>query len=201
MREKFPGEEVGIALAYCSYKDPDANKSASIISSLVRQLAVRGDKLHRAVDDLYRKNRTQGKMSTSPKVGDLKCLLLSLATSFDKAYLFVDGIDECEIEERRDLLSCLKNLTKTRNGRVRVFTTSRPHAQDIQRALDDPSTITRLDISAIDADIEAFVRYQVERAEELLELMGAEGEADHPGPIFSFRDRVISSITSRASGL
>ncbi|KAK4109709.1 hypothetical protein N656DRAFT_316279 [Canariomyces notabilis] len=55
VKAKFPDEETVVAMACCHLNDPDANTSISIISSLVKQLAIHGDTLHREVHELYHK--------------------------------------------------------------------------------------------------------------------------------------------------
>ncbi|KAK4109710.1 hypothetical protein N656DRAFT_800623 [Canariomyces notabilis] len=96
------------------------------------------------------------------------------------------------------LLSSLKDLAKLKNGRTWVFTTSRPHAQDIHREFDDPSIITRVDISAREADVAMFVKQQLENDDDLLELIAADGEPGY-GP--SLLDRIICSTARQASGM
>jgi hypothetical protein len=191
VRANSESEEVGVAFAYCHYKDLEANTSASIVASLVRQLTMRGNRLHRKVDDLFRK-LTKDNKSRKPGPKELQILLLELASSFDKTYVLVDGIDECEKRDRSMLLSMLKDLANLRGGRVRVFATSRPHAQDIQQVF---KAFARLDIVATKSDIEVFVRHRLENNDELLDLPGAADEET------TLQERIVSTTASQASGM
>jgi hypothetical protein len=129
----------------------------------------------------------------------LQGLIPSLATSFEKIYMVVDGIDECENAERSALLKLLKDLTGLEACHVRVLATSRPHIPDIQQAFQLASKVT---LRAREEDLEDFVKSQLHEDEELLSLVrskeedGSETEDEDP-----LEETIVKSTVSKASGM
>ena len=163
----FQTQGVAVAFAFCCYNEPDARTGASIIASLVRQLAVRNGTVHPMLSDLYHK-LTKDKKRMSPNIKDLHSLLLNLAPTFDRVFLLVDGLDECDKKDRATLLSALKDLSSLPQCKARIMVTARPHAQDINLAF---QSSTRLEIKAQEIDVETYIRSQLENDAEILGLM------------------------------
>ena len=186
----FQTQDVAIAFAFCRYNEPDARTSASIIASLARQLAVRDGTIHPKLSDLYHK-LTKDKKRMSPSTKDVHSLLLHLAPTFDRVFLLVDGLDECDKKDRATLLSALKDLGNLPQCKAHIMVTARPHAQDINLAF---QSSMRLEVEAREIDVENYVRSQLDTNAEILELMAETEEID-------LKETIISSITLGASGL
>ena len=186
---KFPTQGVAIVFAFCRYNEPDARTGAFIIASLTRQLAVRNGTVHPKVSDLYHK-LTKDKKRRSPSTKELQSLLLLLASTFDRVFLLVDGLDECDKKERAILLSALKDLSNLPQCKARIMVTARSHAQDINLAF---QSSTRLEIQAREVDVKKYIRSQLENNGEILELIAESEETN-------MKETIVSSITLGASG-
>jgi len=93
----------------------------------------------------------------------LQDLFEELCTHHDLLFICIDGLDECEPNERASLLSLLGRVTKTSgtDQSVRFFVTSRKET-DIERSL---SSVMRLNIKPqhVEHDIGLYIRGQTAR--------------------------------------
>ena len=190
MENFFQIPDIAVAFAFCRYNDPDARTGASVIASLARQLAVCNGTIHPKLSELHHKLTKNNRM-VSPSTKELHGLLLHLASTYNQAFLLVDGLDECDKKERAILLSTLQELSKLQPCKVHIMVTSRPHAQDIIAAF---QSSTRLEIKSLRTDITNYTRLQLDNNTEVTELMEDSEEPD-------LKETVISSVTERASGL
>lgn len=90
-----------------------------------------------------------------PAMKELSALLASVTQLPTTAYLVLDGLDECEDSDRRQLLTAFTDLLRTGKGRVKIIISSRwmNHLQTLQSF----SQIS-LESSKNSADIQYFVR-------------------------------------------
>lgn len=189
VKAEFQEQGVAIAFAFCRYNDPDANTGVRLIASLAKQLAVRNGEIHPKLSHLYDK-LTKDKKMILPNVKELRSLVLSLTSTYERAYILVDSLDECEKKDRAVLLSVLKDISNLNECRVCVMATSRPHALDVNIAFKSSAC---LEIKARESDIREYVRFQLQNNADYLELITASERRD-------LEETIISSVASRASG-
>jgi hypothetical protein len=101
-----------------------------------------------------------------------KKLLEDCCSIVPKLFLVVDGLDECEITERKEALECLTRLVGECNaiepGKLRVLVVSQ-YYPDIQRALQSTAAMklapTIIQISETDneSDIKTYVKIWVDK--------------------------------------
>jgi len=187
VKNKFPEEEVGIAYVYCDYKDQEEQTSSSLIACLAKRLAARKEHLPQQSVNLYEK-LTEKSEKIRSNLEELKVLLLSLGGSYKKLFVLVDALDECYIRrEREAFLSALQALRVLQKTSVRTFVTSRPFAQDIQRAFKNSPQV---EIKATESDVRKFVRNEIENDPDLIDLIMPE-----------LKENIISTIAFRACGM
>lgn len=97
---------VSVVFFYCRYNDNERDKFISLARGILAQLALLDRDL---LTYLYDKASSSGQTSLSSE--DLAIDLLTTAMqSFEKLYVIIDGIDECDRDERRQIVSFFENL-------------------------------------------------------------------------------------------
>ena len=141
---------------YADYKDQTSQSLVHILGCFLHQFLTTAmepipDEVIQKLQDIRRRF---GKLGTEDTLALLKLRLQQL----QHAFICIDAVDELEPKVRRQLLKVLKELS---TNNTHVFLTGRGHieneVQDCLQALQ----IYKVDISASQQDIQAFVREQI----------------------------------------
>ena len=138
---------VGLAFAYCDYKERDSQTLVNLIASLVQQLV----QCYNTVPDEVRTAYTKY-LSRNIRPGDeeFSKILQSLIAKFSHVYVVVDALDECGQKTRNKFIERLQESPQN----LHLLCTSR-HLGDIQEAFSEAS---HLEIRASDAECRAIPR-------------------------------------------
>ncbi|KAK8130901.1 hypothetical protein PG984_007339 [Apiospora sp. TS-2023a] len=113
--------EVSVGLFYCVQSDPQSNTFISVAKSLLAQLLTQDATLLPLV---YEKMRTENGEAVLTSNTDTE-KLLDLALRSRKTYLIIDGIDECERDERKKISSwfskVVNSLERTKADEIRCI--------------------------------------------------------------------------------
>jgi len=90
-----------------------------------------------------------------PATEELVAILLSVIQLFSKMYIVIDGIDECENQERVDILSLIRQLTDLKERTCLVFIASREQI-DISKSFIGYSHIHILEANIM-SDISSYI--------------------------------------------
>lgn len=125
---------------YCHYDDRNANSTVAILRGLVDQLLTQHPHL---LPPCHQKRSGSGEPSLR-SVPVAKRLFEDFWSTIPKMLVVIDGLDECEANERKQILECIVEAVGRCNdeepGRFRVLFVSQDFA-DIRRALHNPSSI------------------------------------------------------------
>ncbi|KAJ3484049.1 hypothetical protein NLG97_g7154 [Lecanicillium saksenae] len=125
-------ENVAIAYIYCDYRRTQEQQAAHLLASLLKQIAERRRSLPFFVSSLYERHR--GKR-TRPSFNELSTTLQFAVARFQKVFIVVDALDECQAADgcRSTFLSEVLGLQN--HWPVNFFATSRfiPSVLDIFR--------------------------------------------------------------------
>ncbi|KAJ1335026.1 ankyrin repeat domain-containing protein 50 [Microdochium nivale] len=148
-----------VSFFFAQSDDTHSLKAHAILRSILLQ-RLRGIKISRAVED---KIHTIVSSSTA---SDTLSLLIELMPELMKSYIVVDGLDECDTKDRKELLKTLSALIST-NKNVRLFLSSRVSLLDeVTRQFPDVERLT-LDCEATNEDIAIYISdFLDERLEE-----------------------------------
>ncbi|KIL84992.1 hypothetical protein FAVG1_11863 [Fusarium avenaceum] len=168
---------VRIAGVFCNYKEKDLQTPANLLAGIWRQLAYDRSPLSDEVVSLYDANAEKG---TRPSFNETASVLTNEINKLSKAFVVIDAIDECGPNIVPSILRILDI------PRVNILLTSRlpgsgPLASDASLSI-QPSTL----------DMRLYVESRLSESS----LMSRHCEKDP-----SLRDEVVSTITSRASGM
>lgn len=163
-----------VAYFYCKHGDPEKRTLISFMKAALSQLAAQQDHL---IPYYHDEGAGSGEvLLQSTKL--CKTLLRHMLQNIPKAFLVIDGLDECDDSERRlimDLLKEIINLCDSTNpGKVRVLILSRDEP-DIRRAL-ATATVIRFGRQDTLEDIESYIQHRAGLLQQKFELPDADRE-------------------------
>ncbi|KAH6889475.1 hypothetical protein B0T10DRAFT_548840 [Thelonectria olida] len=158
------GVDQGFAYFYCNRNEEERRQPQSILRSLVRQLSSpfgRSEEIHQDVRDLP---KSLGDQCLILDVDMCQDILLKLVASYPSTTIILDALDECNSENRIELMGCFNELMN-QNDRLKVFISSRKDFDIVNHFESHP----RVEIQATDNqdDIENFVKEQLSRVKRL----------------------------------
>ena len=155
LRDDHTGQNTAVAFVYFDYRDQKSQSPEDVVASLLRQVASQSALLPISLSELYSKLKKQNR---KPQIQDLELTLLHVCQDFDQVFIAIDALDECdEAMRRKPVLLFLATLQQA--PRNRLFVTSRPHPEDIRKALKPAPQIT---VQASDADLRKYLRRRIE---------------------------------------
>jgi hypothetical protein len=126
---------------YCHDGDQSTNSAISILKGLADQILAQYTDL--LLPSFYSRRTSSGD-ATLRSLNIAKKLLEDCCSIVPKLFLVIDGLDECELPERKEALEILTKLVGECNandpGKLRVLVVSQ-YYQDIQRALHSSGAI------------------------------------------------------------
>jgi hypothetical protein len=164
------GKGSGIAYFYFAYNEAELIPVAQILSSLTAQIvrcltypeAGPAMRLFRECDD--------GTLAaTSDKMRDLIILLIK---ELKTVYICLDALDECNSENKAEMLSLVMVLIQERSN-VKVLVSSRTGDAEVREYLDYSPNIT-VTASVLAQDIDLYVRHRIEHGPERLKRAKSE---------------------------
>ncbi|KAF8244829.1 ankyrin, partial [Wilcoxina mikolae CBS 423.85] len=158
LSEEVSQGRVGIAFLYCDYRDQKDQLSVNMIGCLLKQFIIGLLELPDAVAQIYRQQKRQRQKLELADAGKMLGLVLK---SFNRAYICIDALDECEGSERREFLKQLKPIL---HGSCRLFITGRPHIRDdVNIEIKSAATI---EIVASEEDIKNYIIHEIQTNKE-----------------------------------
>lgn len=144
----------GIAYIYCNFRRKDEQEIASLLLSLLKQLAQGHSSLPTGVKELYERHH---KNRTRPSLDEISRALHSTAALFSRLFIIVDALDECQVSEgcRFKFLSEIFNLQVKCN--VEIFATSR-FDPGIEEWFGGS---VRLEVRAAKEDVQTYLNHQM----------------------------------------
>ena len=132
---------------------------------------------------------------SQPSYNELRNAFLAIIHQFGCIIFVLDALDECALDQRKDLcefLLSLTNSTGTSQGIVKLFVTSRKEP-DIERAFQQKSIPTiEVEAAKVNKDIEVFVIAQIE-------LLLQNGSLRLNS--MALKDDILSALTAKAGGM
>lgn len=181
LQNQLSGQNVGLAFAYCHYKERDTQTLANLIASLVQQLVQCLSTIPDQVRTLYTQHNSK---NTRPSGEEFLRILQLLVARFSHVYVVVDALDECNPETRSKFIKKLQESPAS----LHLLCTSRDLG-DLQEAFSEAS---RLDIRASDADITRYLEAQIWQVPKLVKFCTKAGD---------LQSSIIDKLVEKASGM
>ncbi len=93
LRWRHRNYTTGIAFFYCNYKKHHEQRLGDLIASLFKQLCAQCPEISRQVAAFFQHHERIG---SRPAVSELSEMLYSAVSGFDRVFIVVDALDECE---------------------------------------------------------------------------------------------------------
>jgi NACHT domain len=187
-KHKSGSQRVAIICLYCDYRDQENQNATNMMGSLVKQLVMGLPEIPDKIREAFK--RSMEKEKRLELEGASEMLLLALQ-SFDRAYICVDALDECEREHRRSLLKSLGQLLQTQNpARACLFLTGRP--QIIESDVNECLAIKSPDPVLVEASKNDIVKYLSYRINK-----------DHDPKAMNedLREEIVTTIANGSGGM
>jgi hypothetical protein len=130
-----------VAYFYCDHAHPESLQASTMLASFFKQLLIHLDLLKKPCPPEIQEELVQafkaGQRTLRPDV------LVGLTTSFSEVFIFIDGIDECDQSEIKEILKFVQRLSTSPSLRSssKIFIASRKEV-DVQRAIPSCTSVT-----------------------------------------------------------
>ncbi|KAJ5116102.1 hypothetical protein N7456_000450 [Penicillium angulare] len=152
----FQGQNTTVAFFFCRHDLPESLKPRAIIGSIARQLLW-------SIPDIAER---ASNYNLQPQLDDfetIRCLLHALLPAGVKAYLVIDGLDECEIDDRKTVIQELRLLQQRYSIRLCVSVRKEPRdLYDIDIVWENFESSVVAAIPDNSSDIELFIGAELE---------------------------------------
>ncbi|KAL8766045.1 MAG: hypothetical protein Q9209_007074 [Squamulea sp. 1 TL-2023] len=146
-----------VAYFFCDYKDPKTHKPASILASLIQQIAKQDEQSFEKVQHFCDRHNPQYRDEFDYDPQELGDLLCDMTSTFDCTSIIVDGLDECG-EKTADVTELLVSLNPGRNETtIKTLFLSRNEVE-IRECLED---YTQVAIAAKSSDLRLYVGAEI----------------------------------------
>ncbi|KAH4217774.1 hypothetical protein HBH70_194640 [Parastagonospora nodorum] len=146
--------DIGVAYMYCNYKRQADQTTSSLLAAMLKQLVQDRPSIAKPLWSLYDHHEVR---RTRPSVEEMLGALQSVLVDYSRIYVVIDALDECVHDDRRELLSKLRNL-QSKTG-LRLMATSR----FIPDIVEEFNGLPKLEVRADDADVKRYVAGQIKR--------------------------------------
>ena len=178
---------------FCARNEAEQERSVPehILRCLVRQLSIipGGCALHKALKSRFDTRFEDGDLSLE----QAKDIALKIINNRPLTYIIIDALDECDANQRDQLLEALQSLLSKSSSLVKILTTCR----EDRDLVDLMSIYPHIEIDATKnaEDIRRFVKYSVDdliRRKKLLRTQGVSNE---------LKSRIIKTLCDGAQGM
>jgi hypothetical protein len=197
MRAFRSGQSPPPAFFYCSRNTAEPMRSSpdAVIASIIRQLSRLQPELPLLppIVATYKKREIEGFASGSLRIDESRALLIQLIEHYPLTTIVIDALDECNPENRADLLETLEQILQESSCLVKIFVSSRNDRDIVYHLQEYPNL--ELTSNRNSDDITSFVRAETEdliKRRKLLHLSANKEE---------LKEIIIQRITSGADGM
>ena len=154
LRDTFLGQNVAVVYVYFDFRDQEYQSTEKMIASLLKQLSIAKSKLPDSVLELYHRLKRQQRLAQQE---ELEQVLLLTCEEFDRIFIVIDALDECDANShRKGFLRFLNTLQ--RKSSISIFIASR-YLEDFQKAFE---TSRKIVIGADDLDLRMYLSREID---------------------------------------
>jgi hypothetical protein len=147
-----------VAFFYCKHRNPDKSTFISVMRAILSQFLAQ----QRHLVPFYHDEGIESGEVPLQSIKLCKKLLRYMLQNIPGGFLVIDGLDECDVSERKSLLDFLNEIVSlcdsTNPGKIRILILSRDEP-DIKRYL-SIGMVVRIDCRDTLQDIELYVRHR-----------------------------------------
>ncbi|KAF4996358.1 hypothetical protein FDECE_12502 [Fusarium decemcellulare] len=180
-------ESTAVCYAFCDYKNPDTHLPENIVAALAVQLGQQSEDAFDLLEEFYDDLHPEEKLPTQPRLDDLLHLVQCMADVYDKAFVVVDGLDECG-DHVLGMTQSLKSLAD-RSEAINAAFFSRIE-EDIRDELEE--TFDYIEVVAHSKDLEDYAIAEMNKRKVLKKL-----QATNP----VLHQEILSAMVRGARGM
>lgn len=171
----------GLAYYYFDFVDQHTQTPTNLVGSLLRQLASQATSFPEPLVHFHQRFKED---EAHGSTFELLLILKGVCKRFERCFIIIDALDECEKSYRAE---ALRILTDLRMAPVQMFVTTRPHPYDIKHHFKD---IENIEVAASEADIRTYCLRKIDESDDTRELVDDE-----------LRAEITSKISRNAQGM
>ena len=158
-------QDIGVTFLYCNYKE--SREAVTYIRLAIKQLCRRMTSVPVDLQTMY---DTHFRNASEPNLDELRNAFIAISSHFEHVLLILDALDECNKDQREDLLRFLTAVgtsqkdasTPSIRSSVKLFVTSR-REEDIRRAFTGGAfRIIEIQANRVNKDIELYVTAELQ---------------------------------------
>ncbi|KAF8474206.1 hypothetical protein BDZ91DRAFT_779864 [Kalaharituber pfeilii] len=150
---------IGICFFFFNFQAADTQKPIQLFSVLLKQLCRSQKVLPQGLQALFTKCHFNDK---PPTLRELQHQFVAVTSLFEEVFLVIDAFDECNQDDRKEILNGLTSLFQHCSAKLKLCVTSRPE-KDIKHAFTSSGFDTiKIEAKKVDQDISCFVQYQLQ---------------------------------------
>ena len=155
-------QDIGVTFLYCNYKE--SREAVTYIRLAIKQLCRRMTRVPMELQTMY---DAHFRSASEPNLDELRNVFIAISSHFKYVFLILDALDECNKDQRQDLLGFLTTVgtskkASTLSSSVKLFVTSR-REEDIRRAFTGGSfPIIEIQANRVNKDIEQYVTAELQ---------------------------------------
>jgi Cdc6-like AAA superfamily ATPase len=185
-------ETVAIGSVFCVFNFQDEQGLQDVLAKLPRQLITK-QALPNELKKLYKETGQR------PSLKEMSELFQKILPNYERTFIIIDALDECQASFRDDLLTRIFELHDY--GTVNIFATARNIPAITGRFSCDTLV---LPIKATESDMEAYVDSRMARSALLVEKgrsqSGSLTQESHSSKLLGLRAEIRSHVISFAEG-
>ena len=178
--------DIGVAFYYCSYSDPESQKTTSVLGSIVAHLSEKAPGILHDLWPIYREEESN-RGEKCLRAHDLEEAILRAANQLNQIVILVDAVNEST--DRLQLMESVANLMKN-TSKIRLLVTSTFDAPDALTGIEDLCKVKKIgmDKNCVGEDIEIYIEAMIKQELNLCRLNQ------------SIKNEIESTLSRRAGG-
>ncbi|CUS09922.1 unnamed protein product, partial [Tuber aestivum] len=155
------GQNFRVLYLYCHYPTYKKLSAADLIAGLLKKAMTGLDGIPEEVSREFEKSKHYEGGRRRPLLLDVVNMLYAVLTSFERAFICIDALDECPSGQRIELLNSLETLIR-QPSKTRLFLTGRPLIhREIEQYLSKSAQI--VSIKPNEGDIKEYITQRLDR--------------------------------------
>lgn len=159
LRDDLSHHNAAVAHIYCNYREHEEQSGEKMIASLLKQLALSTPEIPQVVAELHRKF---GQQKRQPLQRDLEQTFLLMCEYYERVFIIIDALDECDTTHKKGLLKFL-SLVCSRPA-VRMLVTSRSFPENVLKNL---NTACSIHIGAHETDLKKYILQEIDNSDNV----------------------------------
>ena len=179
--EQLPVAGTALAYFYFDFGEQAIQTPLYFVGSLTRQMAIQTTVFPSSLLHFHTRFREDEAHGSTE---ELITVLREICATFERCYIVVDALDECQKGYRKQVLKILNSLTM--EG-IQLFVTSRPHPHDLKQHFENTKHIN---VEARETDVRSYCLQLMNDDKEIEDLIDCK-----------LKDEVAETIARNAQGM